>query len=164
MKLLKMLIFSCSATFMLALTNCKKDKNMEIVKTVENKVDYRTKYLGDFDFKVEHKIWSIVNSSIYDNYTYTGVIRKYELNDSKEDFYSYDDKKENPDEKITIEFSQDKKITSIIDTNGTLMPKQGPHYYHEGRFIHIDTINFYIGGLGGQGGGETYTIVGVRKK
>ena len=43
------------------------------------------------------------------------------------------------------------------------MPKQGPHYYHKGRVIPIDTINFYIWGLGGQVAGETYTIVGVRK-
>ena len=111
MKLLTIIILFCSAIFMLlALADCKKDKNMEIVKTVENKVDQRTKYLGDFDFKVENKLWSIVNPSIYDNYTYTGVIRKYELNDRKEDFYSCDDKKENPDEKITIEFNQDKKL------------------------------------------------------
>ena len=99
----------------------------------------------------------------YDTSYYNGVIRRYELVDSENDMFSDNDSNENPNEKITIEFIKKGKITSLINENGVLIPKAGYHYSHIGEFIHVDTINFNIGGLGGLGGGWAYEVKGIRE-
>lgn len=73
------------------------------------------------------------------------------------------DSEENPNEKITIEFVPNAKITTLIDEDGILTPKYGYHYAHSGGFVNIDTIAFHIGGPGGLGGGWSYNIKGIRK-
>lgn len=125
--------------------------------------DFRIKYLGDFNFRVITKSWIFGQPTTYDTSFYTGVIRKYELTDSENDLYIDDDSDENPDEKITLEFKQNTKITSLINENGILTPKSGYHYYHQGEFTDIDTISFSIGGLGGLGGGWNYEVKGIKK-
>lgn len=116
--------------------------------------DFRIKYLGDFYFKVIKESWMHFEPvATYDTSFYDGVIRRYELIDSDNDLFSGDDSNENQNEKITIEFKQNTKITSLIDDNGVLIPKSGYHYSHTGKFVHIDTIKFHIGGLGGLGYG-----------
>lgn len=125
--------------------------------------DFRTKYLGDFYFKVITESWMLGQPTSYDTSFYNGEIRRYELIDSENDLYTVDDSGENPNEKITIEFKQNTKITSLLNRDGSLISKSGYHYYHQGGFTDIDTIAFTIGGLGGLGGGWNYDIVGIRK-
>lgn len=131
---------------------CKKDN------------DFRIQYTGDFNFRVITMFWMMGQPTTYDTSFYNGVIRKYELADSESDLYSENDSEEkSPNEKITIEFAPNAKITSLIDEDGTLTPKSGYHYHHEGGFVHADTIKFYVGGFGGLGGGWNYTVLGIRK-
>jgi hypothetical protein len=125
--------------------------------------DFRTKYLGDFYFKVITESWMLGQPTTYDTSYYNGVIRRFELIDSENDLYIDDDSNENPNEKITIEFKQNTKITSILKEDGSLISKSGYHYYHQGGFTDIDTIIFTIGGLGGLGGGWNYDMVGIRE-
>lgn len=125
--------------------------------------DFRTKYLGDFSFKVVTESWMLGQPTTYDTSFYNGVIRRYELIDSENDLYIDDDSDENPNEKITIEFKQNTKITSLLNSDGSLVSKSGYHYGHQGRFTDIDTIVFSIGGLGGLGGGLNYKVEGIRK-
>lgn len=125
--------------------------------------DFRTKYLGNFHFKVITESWMIETPTTYDTSYYHGVIRKYELTDSDNDLCYNDDSDENPDEKITIEFKQNTKITSLLNSDGSLVSKSGYHYYHQGSFTDIDTIAFSIGGLGGLGGGCNYEVEGTRE-
>lgn len=125
--------------------------------------DYRTKYLGDFDFKVIKSSWVFGESITYDTLFYDGEIRKYKLIDSENDLFDSDDSNENPNEKITIEFISTGNITSLLNSDGSLVSKSGYHYYHSGGYSDFDTINFNINGLGGLGSGCDYEVEGVRK-
>ena len=125
--------------------------------------DFREKYYGNFYFKIITESWMLCQPTTYDTSYYNGVIRRYELVDSENDMFSDNDSNENPNEKITIEFIKKGKITSLINENGVLIPKAGYHYSHIGEFIHVDTINFNIGGLGGLGGGWAYEVKGIRE-
>ena len=132
---------------------CKKDN------------DFRLQFTGDFNFRVITEFWEMGQPLKYDTSFYNGVIRKYELVDSESDLYPENDSEEkNPNEKITIEFAPNAKITSLISEDGTLTPKHGYHYFHSGGFENIDTIVFHIGGLGGLGGGWSYDVEGIRKR
>jgi len=99
----------------------------------------------------------------YDTSYYNGVIRRYELSDSKNDLYADDDSGENPNKKITIEFKQDTKITSLLNIDGSLVYRFGYHYSHYGKFTDSDTIIFSVSGLGGLGAGCNYEVKGIRK-
>jgi len=74
-----------------------------------------------------------------------------------------DDIDENPNQKITIEFKENKIITSRLSPEGELIQKSGSHYNHEGHFLNFDNIEFTITGLGGLGYGTNYYVKGVRK-
>ncbi len=141
----------------------------------ENDIDYRDIYTGKFDFTIYRTSWSLNPDGNGDNLTTTrhdtsehsGLIRKYESVDDGDCNYFHDldddNENENPQEKITIEFGDCNIITSTLKENGELEYKSGYHYSHQGGFVHIDTIEFSIGGLGGLGGGSSYKIVGIRK-
>ncbi len=138
--------------------SCKKEKKSE-----EN--DFRTKYLGSFRFVLITESWRLGQSNLYDTSFYNGVIRKFELIDKNDDLYSgNEDSTENINDKITIEFSHSSKITTLIKKDGELISKSGYHYVHEGRFVNLDSIKVYIGGLGGLGGGLNYIVAGNRIK
>lgn len=125
--------------------------------------DFRTKYLGDFSFKVVTESWTLGKPTTYDTSFYDGVIRKYELIDSKNDLYNDNDSDENPNQKVTLEFEQNTKITSLLNNDGGLVSKSGRHYGHRGSFTDMDTIVFRVGGLGGLGYGRNYQVEGIRK-
>jgi hypothetical protein len=146
----------------LAIAHNNKGATGQAEVSIEIK-DFRTKYLGDFYFKVITESWMLGQPTTYETSFYNGVIRRYELIDSENDLYIDDDSYENPNEKITIEFKQNTKITSLLNTDGSLVSKSGSHYGHQGRFTDIDTIAFSIGGLGGLGGGWNYEVEGIRK-
>jgi hypothetical protein len=143
-----------------AFDNKNAEGNAEIQVYVS---DYRQKYYGDFYFKTITEWWMLGQPTTYDTTYYQGIIRKYETADSENDLYLDDDSDDNPNEKITILFKQNTKITSLLTIDGQLVPKTGYHYGHHGGFTHIDTIDFYVGGLGGLGGGNNYFVTGVRE-
>jgi len=126
--------------------------------------DFRIRYLGDFRFKVMKDTWIYGEGITYDTLFYDGLIRNYKISDSQNDLFSEDDSSENTNEKITIKFKENTKITSLINKNGVLISKFGYHYSHYGKFINIDTIHINIDGLGGQGSVANYKIIGIRKK
>ncbi len=137
----------------------------QATNTAELKVeiyDYRIKYIDEFYFTVITESWSITNPTIYDTSYYNGLIRKFIETDMENDLFASEEENIKIDEKITIEFNNNTKITSLIDTNGVLIEKYGYHYCHNGKFLDENTIEFYVGGLGGLGGGWNYKVKGVR--
>ena len=135
----------------------------EAVITIEIR-DFRNKYYGDFYFTTIKENWIEDQPTIYDTIYHHGFIRKFELEDRIGDLfgsYNGDDSDENPDEKITIVFSE--KLTSLLNPNGELVTKVGMHYYHEGKFVTTDSIMFEVTGLGGLGGGWNYYVKGIRE-
>ncbi|HZK07251.1 MAG TPA: hypothetical protein VFC92_03530 [Bacteroidales bacterium] len=148
-------IATLTLLILLIVVSCEKENNNQ-------RPDFRTEYLGNFNFKVVSEFWTVNPvPPIYDTSFYNGVIRKYELIDSEDDYYNDDDSHENPNEKITLIFSPNKKITSLINKNGILTTRSGIHYLHHGKFMHLDTIEFYVG-IGGLGGGRNYEVKGIR--
>lgn len=132
---------------------CEKEEN-----------DYRDIYYGKFNFTVIDEFWLLGSTTQYDTIQYIGEIRKYTKLDSDNDLYvDNDDQNEDPNKKITIEFTVNNIITSILSSDGELIQKSGYHYYHEGGFIASDSIEFIVTGLGGLGGGHNYTITGYRE-
>ncbi len=125
--------------------------------------DYRTKYIGTFSFKIITESWSIAAPPVFDTSYYIGAVRKYEPNDSQNDLFYDDDSGENPDRKITIAFKNNRKITSLLNIDGSLVPKSGYHYHHEGGYTDTNSINFIVVGLGGLGGGVNYQVEGKRE-
>jgi len=129
---------------------------------VGEEVDYRNSYLGDFNFTVIEEYWLMGEPTVYDTLNYLGIIKEYAAPDSENDFFVEDDSAEDPMRKISIEFLENKHITSEIIIGGELISKSGYHYHHEGTFIGNDTIKFVLSGLGGLGGGINYEIKGIR--
>ncbi len=129
----------------------------------DDPADYRNKYMGDYRFIVISEQWTMGQPNIYDTAIYHGKIRKFISSDSEDDLYVYDDSDENPNEKITIEFLHNKKITSVLEENGDLENRYGAHYHHEGKFTDHYSIDFSISGLGGLGGGINYEVNGSKE-
>lgn len=153
----------------IATDNKKATSEAEISVEVR---DYRTKYIGSFYFETITQRWSINKqtaekdlyySTSYDTSYYNGMVSIYKSIDSESDLYVYDDSNENKNEKITIEFGTNTIITSLLNSDGSLVPKTGYHYSHQGGYAGFDTIKFTVNGLGGLGGGINYRVFGVRK-
>lgn len=123
-------------------------------------MDYRAPYTGDYHFLVITESWMLGFPTTRDTAKYDGIIRLFVPGDSDDDMYSGDDSSENPDEKITILFSPFGKITSLLDTAGQMVPKNGYHYYQSGGFVGTDSIHFSVTGLGGLGGGSNIYVNG----
>lgn len=124
--------------------------------------DYRNDFCDEYEFEVRATYWE-GSTTTFDTLFYDGEIRLFEVGDRENDLYSDDDSAEPKEEKVTIQFLADTKITSIIDEEGKLELKSGSHYYHSGGFEDENTIIFGITGLGGMGGGAEYEIIGTRK-
>jgi hypothetical protein len=126
--------------------------------------DYRLQFLGNFYFTIITRSWRLGIPDTYSTAFYDGLIRRYISIDSTDDLYTNDDSNEPAHEKITIEFRPKTKITTLLKPDGEFVEKYGYHYGHSGRFNHSDTVNFAVGGLGGLGGGTSYSVHGTRKK
>jgi hypothetical protein len=145
---------------LMAASSCKKNHP----DPIQDKVDYREKYYGDYAFEAVIRSWSMSSGVSWDTSFYNGLIRKYQLSDSDSNWCAGAiDAHPNPNEKISLHFRQNMTITSGISEEGLLMPKTCYHYYHKGGFTHHDTISFYLTGLGGLGGGATMWVTGIRK-
>lgn len=123
----------------------------------------RLNYLGHYRFRVINEEWRLGKPNVYDTTFYDGNIRKYISSDDATILIPRDDTKENPLEKITIEFKENTKITTRLKNDGTFVEKYGLHYCQSGAFITMDSIQCTVGCLGALGGGNNYFIQGVRK-
>lgn len=126
--------------------------------------DYRASFLGDYQFTIITRHWQIGGPTTFDTAYYPGLVRRFVIEDNNDNLFVGDDPNENPNQKITIQFLANRKITSIINSEGTLTTKSGYHYFHSGSFIHPDTLEFFVGGLGGLGQGYDYSVRGFRMK
>jgi hypothetical protein len=126
------------------------------------KDDSRIQYLGNFRFTISSEKWQLGQPTTNESSVYNGLVRKFKPTDSETDLYPEDDSGENSNEKITIEFMQGGKITTLLTDEGALADKYAAHYHHSGRFTHIDTLVFTVTGLGGLGGGVNFSVKGVR--
>lgn len=132
----------------------------------EDYLDYRSNFFGEFNFIVITERWSFVNPGYsYDTISYLGKIREYSSNDIDNDLCVIslvDDSNEEANKKITIIFKENELITSTLTKGGQLIEKVGYHYFHQGKFIGKDAIEFTIQGLGGLGYGFSYYVKGIR--
>lgn len=125
--------------------------------------DYRSIYLGNYNFQVIKTNWSIANPTTYDTSYFTGKVTNFKSGDSDINLYPYDnDLNENVQKKITIEFLQNVFITSLLNKDGRLILKTGNHYSHFGGFVGSDYISFGVYGFGGLGGGWNFDITGKK--
>lgn len=107
--------------------------------------DYRNKFLGDWEFKVERTELNTDSIGYYyhDYFTYVGQI-KYGSNDDE----------------LLIEYSDDNSIMLKIDKEDVL--SNFPTHYCSGEFDGKDRIHLYLK-WGGLGGGVTHIVDGEKK-
>jgi hypothetical protein len=122
--------------FLISILSCKKDPSLVI--------DYRSKYLGNYDFATEQYSFSISTGTTPTIYTnYTGKITKGQF-----------------DDRIIINYEQGQTIEAVVDNEGKLNAV-GSSMHGSGAFdsnaMHYD---WYTGGLGG---GTYYSIKGTKR-
>lgn len=107
--------------------------------------NYRNKFLGDWEFKVERSEFNTDSIGYHYNDTliYTGKI-KYGSNDDE----------------LLIEYSNENSITIKIDKEDNLSGL--PNAYCNGEFIGKDKIHLFLR-WGGLGGGITHIVDGEKK-
>jgi len=124
--------------------------------------DYRKKFTGDFIFTVIEEYWCYGQPDRFDTLTFAGNVRLFSDEDLSKDLYT-NDIQIIIDRTITIEFMSNVLIITEIEENGEFVTKSGHHYYHIGRFINDNELEFSVLGLGGLGEGYNYEIYGLRK-
>ncbi len=131
--------------------------------------DYRDAFTGDFVFTTVIMSWHLNTDSAgsiqvveYDTSEFLGFIRKYEPGDDAIDLYPDSDTL-HPDSTVFIRFLEQSAITTLLEADGTLVPRGGYHYGCSGAFRSRDSLDFSINGLGGLGGGWNYYVSGTRK-
>ena len=122
---------SIMVCIMLALSSCKKE-------------DYRTNYIGDWDFVVERE-WSIGWDKGHDTIYYSG---KISLVDS---------------DSLNIEYMENAKIIIHIDEQGKLFNYYYMYYHAHGQFVGYDKI-YLETGYSRRIGREKNIIIGIKKK
>lgn len=134
----------------------------------DKKYDYREKYIGDFNFTVDSYEWHTgapINIINLPTITYSGTIRIYNQGDFLKDLnrFGSPDEYEDPDQRLTIEFSANNFITPALSEDGTLGEENVPHYHFSGQFTNPDEIEFIVEGIGSVGLSLNYHITGTRK-
>ncbi len=116
-----------------------------IISCKKEPLDYRNKFIGDWEFKVERTEFNTDSIGYYyhDSLTYFGQI-KYGNNDDE----------------ILIEYSIDNSIYLAIDRENEL--SDFPTYYCGGEFYGHEKIHLYLR-WGGLGGGITHIVDGEKK-
>jgi len=133
------------------------------VNIIDNSPDYRDPYIGHFYFRTIHSFWVLNEGTTVDTSYYHGMTRKFEQTDSADDLNIFhNDTGEDPENKITIEFREQKKITSLLKVDGSLIPVYDK-YYHEGGFTNSDTLLVHVSIGWSPSHIEGYDIVGIRE-
>lgn len=125
-------------------------------------IDYRETYIGNYNFQIIQFNWMMGQPPKYDTTYYQGNIRTFQHSDIDIDMSSFENDSEVDAKRITIHFNNSLYITPEINTTGVFTEKNGYHYGQSGKFTSKDSVDFYIGGLGGLGGGTSYTVHGHR--
>jgi len=113
-------------------------------------VDYRNKWIGNWDFDVKKHIWQQGENgfSIRDTIDYLGKIGIIKSSNNQ----------------LSIECEQDLGFSTHVDEEGIFSRPVSPNYdYFWGNFIGTDSIHIYIG-RGGLGGGTFYNVDGTKMK
>ena len=130
MKKILWLVFFC-----LLLSGCKK-----------NPFDYRTKFIGKFNFSVHNTAWTLSGPTLDTTYSYSGEIQNGSENNT-----------------ILITFSENVSIEATIYEDGTLDNCICSHYgYLKGEFESTKKIHFSYRS-GGLGGGSYRIVTGEKK-
>jgi hypothetical protein len=154
---MKTIFITINIVFLLLFQSCSKKKDQEISQS-----DFRLPYLGNFTFQIIQNNWMMGQAPTYDTTYYQGNIRIFDKTDTELDMSSFDNESEIDSKRITIQFKNNLMITPEITIKGEFIEKNGYHYGQSGNFIGNDSIYFYIGGLGGLGGGTNFTVRGHR--
>jgi hypothetical protein len=124
--------------------------------------DYRTQYLGDFEFRVYTRYGQANFNPVYDSSVFSGFVKIFDPADSladisDDDFMDYYD-----DPRISIAFASDTIISPSISSNGQLQGVRQDAYV-EGSLVTADSLyisliieepNFWV---------RRFSIIGVRK-
>jgi hypothetical protein len=125
-------------------------------------IDYRLPFIGDYSFQIIQYNWIMGQTSTYDTSYYKGNIQLFKDTDSETDMSAFDNDTEMDSRRLTIHFNNSLSITPEIKNTGEFIKKNGYHYGQSGEFITKDSVSFFIGGLGGLGGGSSYTVRGQK--
>jgi hypothetical protein len=140
------------------------DENNAILcvdSTAFKSYEIRSKYFGNFNFKIHETSRGGVTPKIDTLYEYQGVIKEFEYTDYN---YNYFWKKwTNTYHKrlLTIYFSKNTNIISEVKENGKIDENMPTHKYQIGQFSDENNLYFEIGS-GGLGGGYDYEVIGTR--
>jgi hypothetical protein len=140
------------------------DENNAILcvdSTAFKSYEIRSKYFGNFNFKIHETSRGGVTPKIDTLYEYQGVIKEFEYTDYN---YNYFWKKwTNTYHKrlLTIYFSKNTNIISEVKENGKIDENMPTHKYQIGQFSDENNLYFEIGS-GGLGGGYGYEVIGTR--
>ena len=140
------------------------DENNAILcvdSTAFKSYEIRSKYFGNFNFKIHETSRGGVRPKIDTLYEYQGVIKEFEYTDYN---YNYFWKKwTNTYHKrlLTIYFSKNTNIISEVKENGKIDENMPTHKYQIGQFSDENNLYFEIGS-GGLGGGYDYEVIGTR--
>jgi hypothetical protein len=131
-------------------------------------VDFREPYTGDFHFTTVIMSWQLNTDTSgpptivhYDTTEFNGFVRNYEPEDDAIDLYPDPDPL-HPDSALFIQFLEHSAITTLLQPGGIFIPRGGYHYSCSGSFLHGDSLEFSVNGLGGLGAGWNYYVKGSR--
>ena len=114
--------------------------------TCEVTVDYRSQWVGEWDFEVDHFWYLYAEGSGHNTFYYIGNISYVPT-----------------DNELYIEYSEYRKILATVSRNGELLLKEGSFCFGKGQFEGKDRINFQFGEES-NGGGFTDTVIGTKKE
>ena len=132
----------------------------------DQNLDYRSKYIGIYDFTVYHQLYQLYNNGIttYDTMYYRGVVNFYNSSDDNNDFFPSITPIEKVDSALTIYFLFNTYITTEIDKNGVFKMRTNPTASHQtGNYNDNETINLTVDFWPSLAHHDTYTVVGVKR-
>lgn len=132
----------------------------------DQNLDYRSKYIGIYDFIVYHQMYQLYNNGIttYDTMYYRGVVNFYNSSDDNNDFFPSVTPIEKVDSSLTIYFLPDIHITTEIDGNGVFKMKTNPTASHQtGNYNNNGTIKITVDFWPSHAFHDIYTVVGVKR-
>lgn len=124
--------------------------------------EVRSKYFGNFNFKVHKTSYGGVYPAIDTLYEYQGVIKEFEYIDYNDNYFRKNWTNTYHNRLLTIYFSKNINIISEVRENGIIDdPNLSTHNYQTGQFSDENNLYFKIGS-GGLGGGYRYEISASR--
>jgi len=123
----------------MGLTGCEK-----------NPFDYRSKFLGNYDFSIHHSAWNLNGTTLDTTYNYSGEIMEGEL------FFNTT---------VQIKFADNVTIEAELfedGTLGTVSNYNSSNSILKGEFESPQKVNFVVS-WNGLGGGNAYNVLGAKQ-